>query len=183
MNIFKVIIVFATSIMISFSAFSEENDITVVGGVEMPEVQNSKAFNQVKKKLGKWEGKMTQGLTGAVYDVSYEFQLTSGGNTITETIVEDGVQMLSTYSDNDGELVIKHYCVLGTEPIFKVNTLSKKIIAIKLDQSKSNLHAEHESFVTDMKWTMNSKDSMTFENTVMLDGEPTDNTAILERVY
>ena len=63
------------------------------------------------------------------------------------------------------------------------NTLSKKIIAIKLDQSKSNLHAEHESFVTDMKWTMNSKDSMTFENTVMLDGEPTDNTAILERVF
>ena len=43
----------------------------------MPEVQNSKAFNQVKKKLGKWEGKMTQGLTGAVYDVSYEFKLTS----------------------------------------------------------------------------------------------------------
>ena len=183
MNIFKVIIVFATSIMISFSAFSAENDITVVGGVEMPEVQNSNAFNQVKKKLGKWQGKMTQGLTGAVYDVSYEFQLTSGGNTITETIVEDGVQMLSTYSDDNGELIIKHYCVLGTEPIFKVDTLSEKAIAIKLDKAKSNLHAEHESFVTDMKWTMNSKDSMTFENTVMLDGELTKNKAKLKRVY
>ena len=183
MNIFKVIIVFATSIMISFSAFSAENDITVVGGVEMPEVQNSNAFIQVKKKLGKWEGKMIQGLTGAIYDVSYEFQLTSGGNTITETIVEDGVQMLSTYSDDNGELIIKHYCVLGTEPIFKVDTLSKKAFAIKLDKSKSNLHADHESFVTDMKWTMHSKDSMTFENTVMLDGEPTDNRAILKRVY
>ena len=183
MNIFKVIIVFATSIMISFSAFSAENDITVVGGVEMPEVQNSNAFIQVKKKLGKWEGKMTQGLTGAVYDVSYEFQLTSGGNTITETIVEDGVQMLSTYSDDNGELIIKHYCVLGTEPIFKVDTLSEKAIAIKLDKAKSNLHAEHESFVTDMKWTMNSKDSMTFENTVMLDGELTKNKAKLKRVY
>ena len=34
---------------------------------------------------------MTQGLTGAVFDVSYEFRLTSGGNTITETLVEDGV--------------------------------------------------------------------------------------------
>ena len=34
-----------------------------------------------------------------------------------------------------------------------------------------------------MKWTMHSKDSMTFENTVMLDGEPTDNRAILKRVY
>ena len=179
----KLITFLLTSMMISFSAFSAENDVTVVGGVEMPEVQNSNAFNQVKKKLGKWEGKMTQGLTGAVYDVSYEFKLTSGGNTITETIVEDGVQMLTTYSDNDDELVIKHYCVLGTEPIFKVNTLSKKAIAIKLDKSKSNLHADHESFVTDMKWTMNSKDSMTFENTVMLDGELTKNKAKLKRVY
>ena len=107
MNIFKVIIVLATSMIISFSAFSAENDTTVVGGVEMPEVQNSTAFNHIKKKLGKWEGKLTQGLTGAVYDASYEFELTSGGNTITETVIEDGVQMLTTYSDNDGELVIK----------------------------------------------------------------------------
>ena len=74
----------------------------------MPEIQSSKAFNQVKKKLGKWEGEMTQGLTGAVYDVSYVFELTSGGNTVTETIIEDGIQMLTTYSDNDGDLVIQH---------------------------------------------------------------------------
>ena len=183
MNIFKVIIVLATSMIISFSAFSAENDITVVGGVEMAEVQNSTAFNHVKKKLGKWEGKLTQGLTGAVYDASYEFELTSGGNTITETVIEDGVQMLTTYSDNDGELVIKHYCVLGTEPIFKVETLSIKAIAIKLDKSKSNLHAAHENFVTDMKWTMNSKDSMTFEATVMFNGDLTKNKAKLKRVY
>jgi len=183
MNIFKVIVVLTTTMIISFSTFSAENDTTVVGGVEMPKVQNSTAFNHVKKKLGKWEGKLTQGLTGAVYDASYEFELTSGGNTIIETVIEDGVQMLTTYSDNDGELVIKHYCVLGTEPIFKIDTLSKKAIAIKLDKSKSNLHAEHENFVTGMKWTMNSKDSMTFEATVMFDGELTKNKAKLKRVY
>jgi len=179
----KLIAVLLTSMSISFSAFSAEGDITVVGGVEIPEVQNSNAFNHVKKKLGKWEGKLTQGLTGAIYDASYEFELTSGGNTITETVIEDGVQMLTTYSDNDGELVIKHYCVLGTEPIFKVDKLSKKAIAIKLDKSKSNLHVEHENFVTDMKWTMNSKDSMTFEATVMFNGELTKNKAKLKRIY
>ena len=37
----------------------------VIGEVTMPAVQSSAAFKQVKKKLGKWEGKMTQGLTGA----------------------------------------------------------------------------------------------------------------------
>jgi hypothetical protein len=33
-----------------------------------------------------------------------------------------------------------------------------------------------------MKWVMNSKDSITFENTVMLDGSPTSNKAQLKRV-
>ena len=125
---------------------------------------------------------MVQGLNGAVIDVSYEFALTSGGNTITETLVEDGVQMLTTYSDDDGKLVVRHYCGLGTEPVFEVDQLSSKSMSIKLNKSKADLHAEHESFVTNMKWTMNSKNYITFENTVMLDGSHTNNKAKLERV-
>ena len=167
-------------LIISPNVFAET---VTIGDVEMGDDAKSAAFEQVKKKLGKWEGTMTQGLTGAVFDVSYVFRLTSGGNTITETLVEDGVEMLTTYSDDDGELVIKHYCGLGTEPIFEVDQLSGKILSIKLDKSKTDLHSEHESFVTNMKWTMNSKDSMSFENTVMLDGEPTTNKAYLKRVY
>ena len=126
---------------------------------------------------------MVQGLNGAIIDVSYEFALTSGGNTITETLLEDGVQMLTTYSDDDGELVIRHYCGLGTEPVFEVDELSTQTMSIKLDRSKADLHAEHESFVTNMKWVMNSNNSVTFENIVMLDGEPTKNVAQLKRVY
>jgi len=61
--------------------------------------------------------------------------------------------------------------------------LTGKMMSIKLDKSKSDLHAEHESFVTNMKWVINSKDSMSFENTVMLDGEPTTNKATINRVY
>ena len=126
---------------------------------------------------------MVQGLNGAVIDVSYEFALTSGGNTITETLLEDGVQMLTTYSDDDGELVVRHYCGLGTEPVFEVESLSSDTMMFKLDKSKADLHADHESFVTNMKWVMNNNDSITFQNTVMLDGSPTTNIAELKRVY
>ena len=154
-----------------------------IGNVEMADEAKSEAFEQVRKKIGKWEGKMVQGIDGNVIDVSYVFALTSGGNTITETLLEDGVQMLTTYSDDNGELVVRHYCGLGTEPVFQVASLSSNGMVIKLDKSKVDLHAEHESFVTGMKWTMNSKDSITFENTVMLDGSPTTNTADLTRVY
>ena len=94
------------------------------GDVEMGEVNNSKAFEQIKKMLGKWEGKLYQ-QSGAVVDTYSEFKLVSNGNTIVEKLVEDGVEMMTTYSDKDGELVIKHYCALGTEPMFTVDTLSE----------------------------------------------------------
>lgn len=169
------------SLLISLPVFADET--VKIGDVEMASDKKSAAFEQVRKKLGKWEGTMVQGLNGAVIDVSYEFALTSGGNTITETLVEDGVQMLTTYSDDDGKLVVRHYCGLGTEPVFEVDQLSSKSMSIKLDKSKADLHAEHESFVTNMKWTMNSDDSVTFENIVMLDGESTKNVAQINRVY
>ena len=169
------------TLLFSFSLFAD--DAVKIGDVEMASDKKSAAFEQVKKKLGKWQGTMVQGLNGAVIDVSYEFALTSGGNTITETLLEDGVQMLTTYSDNDGELVIRHYCGLGTEPVFQVESLSADTMMIKLDNSKTDLHADHESFVTNMKWIMNNNDSITFQNTVMLDGSPTTNVAEIKRVY
>tara|TARA_Y100000996_G_scaffold410568_1_gene393181 strand:- start:2841 stop:3386 length:546 start_codon:yes stop_codon:yes gene_type:complete len=174
-----------TSMFLSllFSLSTIADDTVKIGDVEMASDKKSAAFEQVRKKLGKWEGTMVQGLNGAVIDVSYEFAITSGGNTITETLLEDGVQMLTTYSDDDGELVIRHYCGLGTEPVFEVDELSAQTMSIKLDRSKVDLHSEHESFVTNMKWIMNSNNSVTFENIVMLDGEPTKNVAQLKRVY
>ena len=83
--------------------------------------------------------------------------------------------MLTTYSDNDGELVVKHYCALGTQPVFSVSSVSDTELALALDESANNLHAEHESFVTSMKWTMQGGDgdSMLFTNTIMLNGELT----------
>jgi len=179
----KLYVGLAAGLMAAVHAFAADESV-VIGDVTMPAVENSAAFKQVEKKLGKWEGKMTQGATGAVIDVSYEWRLTSGGNTITETLVEDGVEMLTTYSDDNGELVVKHYCALGTQPVFSVSSVSDTELALALDESANDLHAEHESFVTSMKWTMQDDDSnaMLFTNTIMLDGELTENSAQLTRV-
>ncbi len=180
MNFTKLVtIVLSTIVSLSLSSAEPIK----IGSVEMADDVKSQAFEKVRKKLGKWKGTMVQGIDGNVIDVSYEFALTSGGNTITETLIEDGVQMLTTYSDDNGQLVVKHYCGLGTEPVFMVDQMSDNVFSIKLDKFKSDLHAEHESFVTNMKWTTNSNDSLTFENIVMLDGKPTRNKAELERVY
>ena len=179
----KICVSLIAGVMVAMSAQAADEPV-VIGDVTMPAVHSSAAFQQVEKKLGKWEGKMTQGLTGKVIDVPYEWRLTSGGNTITETLVEDGVEMLTTYSDNDGELVVKHYCALGTQPVFSVSSVSDTELALALDESANDLHAEHESFVTSMKWTMQGDDgdSMLFTNTIMLNGELTENSALLTKV-
>ena len=179
----KLYVGLVAGVMVAVPAFAADEPV-VIGEVTMPAVENSAAFKRVEKKLGKWEGKMTQGATCAIIDVSYEGRLTSGGNTITETLVEDGVEMLTTYSDDNGELVVKHYCALGTQPVFSVSSVSDTELALALDESANDLHAEHESFVTSMKWTMQDDDNnaMLFTNTIMLDGELTENSAQLTRV-
>ena len=101
MNTFRNLAMF-TALLLSWNIFA--NETVSIGNVEMANEKKSDAFEQVRKKIGKWKGTMVQGIDGNVIDVSYEFALTSGGNTITETLIEDGVQMLTTYSDDDGEL-------------------------------------------------------------------------------
>lgn len=173
----------ATLLTLCFSSAIAENEKTTIGDLEMAASSNSPAFEAVMQKLGIWEGQMTQSLDGAVFDVSYEYKLTSGGNTITETIVEDGVEMLSTYSVEGGQLVVKHYCALGTEPVFKVSGITASSMSISLDEAKNELHTGHHSFVTGMTWTTDSQNpnSMVFGNSVSLDGKLTTNKAILKR--
>jgi len=180
----KLIAFLLTSMSISFSALSAEESTTIIGDVEMPEVQHSDAFNQVKKMLGKWEGKQTQ-YTGSVIDTSYEFRLVSGGNTITENLIEDGVEMLTTYSDRDGELVVKHYCALGTQPVFKVANVTNKVLSLEFDDSASDYHPEHHSFVNSMKWTINSDNpsSATLVSGIYIDGELTVAKTKMKKVY
>ena len=118
-----------------------------------------------------------------VIDVSYEWTLVSGGSTIMESVVEDGVGMFTTYSDEEGELVVKHYCALGTEPVLSVSEATDRVVALSFDGSRSPLMGDSHDFVNSMKWTMDANDSnsMVYEYTVYLDGELTSNRAELKK--
>ena len=71
-------------------------DNTTIGDVDMGEVKNSDAFNQIKKMLGKWEGKLYQD-SGVIVDTSSEFKLVSNGNTIVEKLVEESEPGIQNY--------------------------------------------------------------------------------------
>ena len=57
----KVIVSVAlASLLGNFSVNAAEQPV-VIGDVVMPAIESSAAFQKVQKKVGKWEGKMTQG--------------------------------------------------------------------------------------------------------------------------
>ena len=45
--------------------------------------------------VGAWQGELTRS-TGEVVETRSEFRLISDGNTLVETLIEDGVEMLTT---------------------------------------------------------------------------------------
>jgi len=169
--------------LITLEAHSDENSETVIGDIAMTKASHSEAFNQMKTMLGVWEGKLTQ-YTGSVIDTYSEFRLVSGGNTITEKLIEDGVEMLTTYADKNGQLIVKHYCALGTQPVFKGSKVTDQSVEIKLDDSLSNYHPEHHNYVNFIKWTVNPENSSSaiVDSTLYLDGELRVQQSVIKRV-
>lgn len=145
--------------------------------------QQSAGFEVMKKMVGSWEGELTQ-FTGNVINTSSEFRMISGGNTISEKLVEDGVEMLTTYTDHDGELVVKHYCALGTEPVFKVESVTDNSLSIVVDEAKSGYNPDNENYVSSITWTIDENDPnrMTVDGAIYMDGKLESNRSIVTRV-
>jgi len=112
--------------------------------------QESEAFNQMKKMLGTWEGTISVS-DGTVIETTSEFKLISDGATIIETVLEDGMEMATTYSDKDGELVVKHYCALGTEPIFEPSSVSGSELSLTLISNTGYTEGQ-DDFVTSITY-------------------------------
>ena len=89
--------------------------------------------------------------------------------------------MMTTYSDKDGELVIKHYCALGTEPMFTVDKLSENSIQLKSDPSPG-YHPEHHNFVESIGWTFTGTDSVKVDASLNLDGKLEKQYSLIKRV-
>ena len=134
--------------------------------IPVANAQESEAFNQIKKMLGSWEGSVTVS-DGTVIETTSEFKLISDGATIIEAIVEDGVEMATTYSDKDGELVVKHYCALGTEPIFEASSVSGSELSLTLISNTSYTEGQ-DDFVTSItyQYEQSNPDSVIVLSTV-----------------
>jgi len=91
--------------------------------------------------------------------------------------------MHTTYTDVDGKLIVRHYCALGTQPEFEVDSLSKDKLSVKLASEVEYTPANH-SFVNSMAWTFTDENagSVTVDSSVYVDGELQLQQAVIGRI-
>ena len=79
---------------------------------EMPPYRGSEAFERMKTLVGKWSAESPM-----MGKMKTEFRLIAGGSVIEERFAEGTpMEMLSTYHDVNGKLMMTHYCMLRNQP-------------------------------------------------------------------
>lgn len=74
----------------------------------------TKAFDQLKKLAGDWEGKAG----GSAVKVTYK--VTGAGSAVVETqFPGEAHEMVTVYHLDNGSLVLTHYCAAGNQPTMK----------------------------------------------------------------
>ena len=142
--------------------------------------QDSSEFSFFKSMEGKWEGVQTRD-TGEVVKTQSEFIILSDGNTVLERLVEDGMPMMTTYSEEEGKLVVKHYCSLGTEPEFEATLAGDSKISLSLSPMSGYISGEA-NFVNSISYEKISDVEYSVASQASVEGSVQSNRTILTRV-
>jgi len=139
------------------------------------------AFDAIKSMEGYWEGEMVVS-DGRVMPTSNDFKVVSGGHTVVETLIEDGQEMVTTYTMEGGTLLTKHYCVLGTEPTFE-GTLTEDGTIEFSPTSGTSYTVGEDDFVTGITFDVSEAANNTFSRTgfISIGGEDVTSEAVLTR--
>ena len=142
--------------------------------------QDSKEFSFFKSMEGKWEGVQTRD-TGEVVKTQSEFIILSDGNTVLERLVEDGMPMMTTCSEEEGVLVVKHYCSLGTEPEFEAALTGGSKMSLELSPMSGYVSGEA-NFVNSISYEKVSTSEYIVASQASVEGATQSNRTVLTRV-
>jgi hypothetical protein len=79
---------------------------------DMPPYKGSAAFERMKSLVGKWSADSPM-----MGRMNTEFRVIAGGSVVEERFAKDTpMEMLSTYHDVNGRLMMTHYCMLRNQP-------------------------------------------------------------------
>lgn len=168
------------TVCLVFTAFSFAGaDSTQTKDMDyMKPYTGSAELEKMKSLSGTWTG--TGIMHGEEKPVTYEYKTTAGGSAVLETAFPGTpMEMVSIYYEEDGKLVMKHFCMLKNQPEMKHKSSTDNTIELdyaggtNMSEKDMHMHSAVITFVDDnnMKqtWTpyqdgkaMEGATSMTF---------------------
>ncbi|MFN0128460.1 MAG: hypothetical protein ACKV19_17435 [Verrucomicrobiales bacterium] len=95
---------------------------------EMPPYRGSAGFERLKSLVGEWEAN-----SPTMGKMKTEFRLIAGDSVIEERFAEGTpMEMLSTYHDVNGQLMMTHYCMLRNQPRMKLTKRTADSLTFEL---------------------------------------------------
>ena len=114
------------------------------------------AFAQMRGLAGEWSGTLhvEQGEHLARLGVNAEQALTlnysvrSGGSSILEESNSDGIEMLTIYNTQTGDLLTTHYCILMNKPVGVLDSATDGVLSFTTDPARSGLEEGKDEYVS-----------------------------------
>jgi hypothetical protein len=120
-------------------------------------------FERIKSLAGDWSGPGASEMPGGPMEVRY--RITSGGNTVEETIMPGtDHEMVTMYYLDGGKLALTHYCVLGNQPHMVASgegSTTGDAATIRFEYAgASNMASPNDGHMHQMEMTIDGKDKL-----------------------
>ncbi len=130
----------------------------------------SAELEQMKSLSGTWTG--TGIMHGQENPVTVEYKTTSNGTAVLETSFPGTPhEMVSVYYEEDGKLVMRHYCSLNNQPVMAMKNSSDNSIELDL-VSATNMDASKDMHMHSLVITFVDDNNITQTWTPYKDGKP-----------
>ena len=140
---------------------------------EMPDYMKpytgSAEFEQLKSLAGTWSG--TGLMHGKEEPVSVVYETSAGGSVVIErSFPGTPAEMITIYSEKDGQIVMTHYCMLKNQPELALKNSSDGVLEFDLIGG-SNMDASKDMHMHSLKLTIKDDDTIVQEWTPYMAGE------------
>lgn len=130
----------------------------------------SAEFEQIKSLAGTWSG--TGMMHGKEEQFTVTYETSAGGSVVVEkSFPGTPMEMISVYSEKDGQVVMTHYCMLKNQPELALKNSDDGTLEFDLIGG-ANMDSSKDMHMHSLKLTIKDDDTIVQEWTPYMAGEP-----------
>lgn len=138
-------------------------------GAPAPGGEADARFEKFKQLAGDWVG-TAKGEKGS-FEVRINYKVTSGGNTVVETIMPGTDHEMVTLIHRDGkDVLLTHYCHLGNQPRMKAGAIDGAKLPFTFTGA-TNLKSDKDMHMHAVTYTFTDKNSLKAEWVLFSEGK------------